>query len=383
MKRYIEIVYDNSGSMKNFIGGRAKYEIAQELFEKEILPTVGKAGDEVVLRLLSTNCDYNRSLGESLTKQFGNNRIAMLNRIKAIQHDQMTPLLYTIYDAIQACKNQIADECLIFVLTDGDDTCQVKMANLIDQQTIDKYVKYYKVLLVQLAVDSSISSNNLTAITSYLGGQSVRLGRSSNVSDMRNKMRRALKTSGFSSRLPLEHCYEEQFGPEQSWAELKAMGIDFYQALLLYNKDLLSWEPTKNKQVTALEFAELKFLYGLCFKTGLPDSYVITMLAQLKRPYYYSYDCIYWDFSVARWKYFIPQNKLEQMENPDAQYEDQVGISNRLEYVKKEPENYYEYEIYKVELNNTKRTSFSLREADLGERVINLKPGDLVKFNIG
>jgi hypothetical protein len=69
------------------------------------------------------------------------------------------------------------------------------------------------------------------------------------------------------------------------------------------------------------------------------------------------------------------------MENPDAQYEDQVGISNRLEYVKKEPENYYEHEIYKVELNNTIRTSFFLREADIGERVINLKPGDLVRFS--
>ncbi len=116
MKRYIEIVYDNSGSMKDFIGGRAKYEIAQELFEKEILPIVGKAGDEVVLRLLSRNCDYDRSLGESLTKRFGNDRIAMLNRIKTIQHDQMTPLFYTMYDAIQACKNQIADECLILCL---------------------------------------------------------------------------------------------------------------------------------------------------------------------------------------------------------------------------------------------------------------------------
>lgn len=380
MKRYIEIVYDNSGSMKEFIGGRAKYEIAQELFEKEILPTVGRAGDEVVLRLLSKNCDFDQSVGESLTKRFGNDRIAMLNRIKTIQYDQMTPLFYTMYDAIQACKNQISDECLIFVLTDGDDTCQVKMVDLIDQQTIDKYVKYYKVLLVQLAVESSVSSNNLTAITSYLGGQTVRLGRSNTVSEMRNKMRRALKTSGFSSKIPLEHCYEEQFGPERSWTVMKAMGIDFYQALLLYNKCLLSWEPNKNKQVTALQFAELKFLFGLCFKTGLPDSFVSTMLAQLKRPYYYSYDCIYWDFSVARWKYFIPQNKLEQIDNPDAQYEDQVSISEGRNYVKKEPENYYEHRIYEVESNNTVRTSFSLRLSEPGDRVIDLKPGDLVKF---
>jgi hypothetical protein len=36
MKRYIEIVYDNSGSMENRVGNKLKYEIAQELFEKEI-----------------------------------------------------------------------------------------------------------------------------------------------------------------------------------------------------------------------------------------------------------------------------------------------------------------------------------------------------------
>jgi hypothetical protein len=33
MKRYIEIVYDNSDSMENRVGNKLKYEIAQELFE--------------------------------------------------------------------------------------------------------------------------------------------------------------------------------------------------------------------------------------------------------------------------------------------------------------------------------------------------------------
>ena len=39
MKRYIEIVYDNSGSMNDRVGNKKKYEIAQELFEKDILPS--------------------------------------------------------------------------------------------------------------------------------------------------------------------------------------------------------------------------------------------------------------------------------------------------------------------------------------------------------
>ncbi len=56
MSRYIEIVYDNSGSMNDNVGGRKKYEIAQVLFEKEILPTIGNKGDKVVLRLLRNGC---------------------------------------------------------------------------------------------------------------------------------------------------------------------------------------------------------------------------------------------------------------------------------------------------------------------------------------
>jgi hypothetical protein len=45
MKRYIEIVYDNSAHMNDRIGNKAKCEIAQNLFKKEILPTVAKKGD--------------------------------------------------------------------------------------------------------------------------------------------------------------------------------------------------------------------------------------------------------------------------------------------------------------------------------------------------
>lgn len=326
MKRYIEIVYDNSSSMNDMIGRKTKYHIAQELFEKEILPTVALPGDQVMLRLLGNDCRYGMSSEESLTDQYGTNRAAMLERIKTISHDTSTPLFYTIYDAIAACRNERADQYLIFVLTDGDDTCGRNIEDIIDQDLIDKYVKFYNVLLVQLAVESKISSNNLTAFTSYLGGQTIALNKGESLSDMRNTMRKALRISGFSSELPLEHCYDSQPGSDKSWTEIESLGIDFHQALLLYNKDMLSWKPAMRKKVSALQLAELQFLFGLIFKSGMPDALVLTMLAQLKKPYYYSHDCIYWDFSAARWKYFIPQNPLHQMENPDAKYEDGTGL---------------------------------------------------------
>jgi hypothetical protein len=382
MKRYIEIVYDNSGSMTNHIGNKTKYEIAQELFEKEILPTVAMKGDEVVLRLLRKGCESEKSHAESLTLQYGTNRKAMLSRIKTINHDQSTPLFYTIYDSIEACKKETADQYLIFVLTDGDDTCGVKINELIDQDLIDKYVKFYKVLLVQLAIDSKISSNNLTALTSYLGGQTVVLGRNDSGSAMRNKMKKALNSSGFSLKLPLEHCYENQPGFEKSWDELESIGIDFHQALLLYNKDVLSWQPQISKQVSALELAELKFLFGLYFKSCLPDGLVLTMLAQLKKPYYYSHDCMYWDFATARWKYFIPQNIINQMENPDASTEDSINGMIENNHYQRHLETYYYYQVYEVELGETIMPSFVLRPKGKGDWSIELKPGDLITFKM-
>jgi hypothetical protein len=380
MKRYIEIVYDNSGSMTDKIGGKFKYEIAQELFEKEILPTVALRGDEVVLRLLRRECYSEKSHAESLTRSFGTNRKAMLARIKAISHDQSTPLFYTIQDSIEACKREIADQYLIFVLTDGDDTCRVKIEDLIDQDLIDKYVKFYKVLLVQLAVDSKISSNNLTAITSYLGGQSVVLGRNDSSASMRTKMKRALNSSGFSLKLPLEHCYENQPGFDRSWEELDSMEIDYHQALLLYHKGMLSWFPDDSKLVSALQLAELKFLFGLYFKTGIPEDLVLTMLAQLKKPYYYSHDCIYWDFATARWKYFIPQNAISQMENPDAQYED--GLGDVRSFNKAKLETYDDYQTYLVELDNSSAPQFVLIPKGEKDSNVVLKPGDMVRFKL-
>lgn len=382
MKRYIEIVYDNSGSMTDHIGNKRKYEIAQELFEKEILPTVAMKGDEVVLRLLRKECESEKSPAESLTLQYGTNRKAMLSKIKTINHDQSTPLFYTIYDSIEACKKETADQYLIFVLTDGDDTCGVKIDELIDQDLIDKYVKFYKVLLVQLAIDSKISSNNLTALTSYLGGQTVVLGRNDSGSTMRNKMKKALNSSGFSLKLPLEHCFENQPGFEKSWEELESIGIDFHQAILLYNKEVLSWLPQISKQVSALELAELKFLFGLYFKSGVPDGLVLTMLAQLKKPYYYSHDCIYWDFATARWKYFIPQNIINQMENPDASYEDGLNDLKVNNHYQRRLETYDDYQVYEVEFGETIAPSYVLRPKGQGDWNIELKPGDLIKFKM-
>jgi hypothetical protein len=72
----------------------------------------------------------------------------------------------------------------------------------------------------------------------------------------------------------------------------------------LYHEDFLSWEPKYNALVSPVELAELKFLYGIRFKTGIGVEMMRTMLSQLVKPYYYNSNCIYWHFEEARWKYF-------------------------------------------------------------------------------
>jgi hypothetical protein len=380
MKRYIEIVYDNSGSMNELVGGKKKYEIAQELFEKDILPSIGLKGDHVVLRLLRRNCEDSISRTEILPNQ----RSLMLNRIKGINHDQSTPLFYTVYDAVEACRNVRADEYLIFVLTDGDDTCGTRIEELIDEDTLKKYVRFYKVLLVQLAVDSPISRNNLTAFTNALGGQAISLDSSDSITQMRKKLKLALNISGFSNKLPLEHCFDSLPGFDINWDEIENSGISYHQSMLLYQKGLLSWSPDLNANVSTLQIAELKFLHSLIFRSGIPEDLTKTMLSQLKKPYYYSFDCIYWDFAAARWKYFTQQNRIQQLPNREARFED-FPEKNMMRDLDERHSHYLDTETYRVEQAPTLMPAFQLVKEDPSDldfkvKTKILKEGDRVIF---
>jgi hypothetical protein len=381
MKRYIEIVYDNSGSMTDRVGNKKKYEIAQELFEKDILPSIGLRGDHVVLRLLRNGCEDSKSVSETLPNQ----RNLMLNRIKSINHDQITPLFYTVFDAVEACRNIRADEYLIFVLTDGDDTCGVKIEELIDEDTLKKYVRFYKVLLVQLAVNSPISKNNLTAFTNALGGQAISLESWDSIPQMRKKLKLALNVSGFTNKFPLEYCFDKLPGFDMTWEEIEESGIDTHQAMLLYQKELLTWRPDFNLGVSTLQLAELRFLFSLFFKSGIPEDLSKTMLSQLKKPYYYSFDCIYWDFASARWRYFIQQNQIQQLPNEEARFEDFPDM-NRMKYFDRDQSFYMENKIYFVETAPTIAPAFQLTDEemldDIGDRrkIRILEPGDKVIF---
>lgn len=385
MKRYIEIVLDNSGSMSSPLANEPRYIVAQRIFESSILPVIGEPGDKVALRLLRHGCN-----GHSFMEILPNDRSAMLERIRRITPGGDTPLYYTTLDAIEACRNELADEYLIFVLTDGEDTCGVPMEKVIPKDLVDRFVRTYNVLLCQFAVDDPLTQNNLTAFSSYVGGNSVIVDGTGSLDDMNRIVSKALVRTGFSSKLPLDPCFTRIKGFPVTWKELeKQEGFDFHQACLLWQEGLLSWKPEPDMQVDPTQAAELRFVYGVRVRSMLPEPLVKAMFQQLQKPYHYSNDCIYWDFGKARWRYFPEKAALNVFEHPDNESDEGNNLEMLVEKAftgrnRKLPATTYLPErIYQVEALPTDRLRFTLRrtrQAEIGQ-VIHLRPGDRVVFH--
>ena len=196
-------------------------------------------------------------------------------------------------------------------------------------------------------------------------------------------MKTALNVAGFSSKRPLEHCYSKISGFDLTWDEVEERGIEFYEACLMSKLELIQWKPDLDILVSQIQLEELKFIHGLKFKTDLPAEYVNAMLSELKQPYYYSHNCIYWDFSAAKWKYFKSQNSIRQVHNPGADSEDKIAseINNQIESsINKDEELYNSSVVYKVEHGNTIAPSFKLVSIGVTDWTVELKVGDQVRF---
>jgi hypothetical protein len=384
MSRYIEIVYDNSGSMGEQLHNRCKYEIALQLLKEEVLPLIALPGDTVVLRLLRKDCNANGSTAYSLTANYGVDRIKMFDHISRVKYDQSTPLFLTVKDALETAKSVIADEYQIFILTDGDDTCTKPFGDIIRAEEAEYYKQFFNILLVQFVIQSAISKNNLAALVSHVGGQTVNLDGNDPLPVMKTKLKRSLELSKFVNEFPLEYCFDNLPGMALNWREIKTLHADVHQARILYNAGALSWEPAENLRLTPLMVAELKFLYDIHFKNGIPLPIMLSMLAQLKKPYYYSHNCIYWDFSAARWRHFNRQNVIFSQNNPDAEGADFPATKNP-HYIKPK-ENFDWHRVYEVTpVENTTEPMFNLVENRYKlppDKVVHLKTGDFVDFNL-
>lgn len=297
---YFEIVFDDSGSMNWDLAGSKRIKIAKDLFKLEILPLID-SNTEIAVRLLRRECS-----GISSYKNFGfeiDDCLDYIQNIDAI--GKYTPLFNTMKDALGTTLANGAVEKTIFVLTDGEDTCHVPIDKVLTKDE-QKYFKQINVILAQFTVSGSYAVNQLSNLANTIGAKTFNIasGYGASLSSIRTELKTALNLVGMNRNEPLKHCYKELLGKMVDWKDIEAMGIQLHQAKLLHYEEFLSWEPKYNDLVSPVELAELKFLYGIRFKTGIGVEIMRTMLSQLVKPYYYNSNCIYWHFEEARWKYF-------------------------------------------------------------------------------
>jgi hypothetical protein len=383
MKRYIEIVMDNSGSMlSNLTATQSRMAVAKELFKKEVFPQLSP-DDSVCIRTLRSYCS-----GTSVARK---TPFSMLEQIIDSIRPELgcTPLFYTVKDAVQACKTVMADEKIIFVLTDGDDNCDVDSTNFFTPDEL-KYIRTLNVVLMQFAVDSGTTSSNLKWFASGIGAQTFSVGVTgrTDFSSMRTDLRTGLGNAGI---IRGGVTVNSNPVPDYSltWEELQNRGVLFYQAELLYSEGFLSWKPVRGDKLDGKMWSELLFLWSLRFGNGLPTEIVRTMLSGLQKPYAYSQSGVYWDFEKTRW--IAPEPKpLQRLPNPEAAKAD---APERYRTDREAMDVYEENEYYEVELIRqdnaigTQRyrlvkwnNKLEIKTLPPKNKLKKLKEGDIVQF---
>jgi hypothetical protein len=384
---YFEIVFDDSGSMDDLLAGSTRLEVAKELFEKDIFPLIDNS-TEVAVRLLRNSCG-----GESEYFPFGTNRMDCLRFIRGINATKGTPLFNTMKDALETTLNSGANEKTIFVLTDGEDTCGLPIDKVLTRAE-QQYFKQINVILAQFAVSGSYAVNQLSHLANTIGAKTFNFasGTDANMSSIRTELKTALNVVGMNKNEPLRHCYEELPGDLVYWKDIEAMGIQLHQARVLYDEHFLSWKPEYPMRVNPLQLAELKFLYGIRFKTGIGAEMMRTMLSQLVKPYYYNSNCIYWHFEEARWKYFPQPAPIVVERVVEKEVEKVVEVEVYRDKQWNSYKSYYKDGYYRVDdlgfdsnsiaynSNPDEENYFKLTQCDIPKKVVRIKDGDVLKF---
>ena len=384
MSKYIEIVFDDSGSMTSYLKNKPKHIVAKEMFINNVAPYIGDQNDFFAIRLLRDNCS---SPSNSRTIKYDEIERELLS---ITRFNKSTPLYYTIKDSIETCKSKQNefDEFKIFVLTDGDDTCRNPMESIISSEDL-RLIEMINIksLLVQFAVDDLTTQNNLNVLSKYIKGSTVNIS-SSNTGKvaLRKQMDLALNSSNFIEGSKMPHCFGNDLDSMIMWKQVKDLGLDDFIIEKIKALKLIKWKIDKTKPLKEYQFLELKFLYGLFSNLNLGDSTIIAMLKDLKAPYYYKHECIYWNFFENKWKR-LEQPKL--ISNPKANFEDKLQDDlfdqSILDIIK---EFYSPNKTYEVVFGETNMKTFQLRKIEeyslekgtLEERVKKLKIGDLIKF---
>jgi hypothetical protein len=385
---YFEIVFDDSKSMNNALAASTRLKVAKELFDKDILPLIDR-DTEVAIRLLRRDCN-----GGSYYQNFGSDINECLNFIgKIVAIGDCTPLFNTMKDALKTTLDNRAHKKTIFVLTDGGDNCSKSISDVLTDEEL-KYFKQINVILAQFTVSNGGDVNQLSHLANTIGAKTFNFasGSDASMSSIRTELKTALNVVGMNRNEPLKHCFEELPGDLVYWKDIEAMGIQLHQARVLYDEHFLSWKPEYPMRVSPLQLAELKFLYGIRFKTGIGVEMMRTMLSQLVKPYYYNSNCIYWHFEEARWKYF-PQPApivVERVVEKDVEKVVEVEVYRDKHW--NSYKSYYKDGYYRVDdlgsnsnsiaykSNPDEENYFKLSQCDIPKKVVRIKEGDVLKF---
>jgi hypothetical protein len=387
--------------MKQPLADTTRIEVAKDLFENEIFPLLD-VNTEVAVRLLRDTCD-----GKSKYHNFGHRISDCLNFIHGISASGHTPLYNTMRDALSTTLAHNASEKTIFVLTDGNDTCNIPLNQVLTTKELT-YFNQINVIVAQFAVNSeSETQQMLTQFANTIGAKTFNFasGPKSNIPNIRAELNTALRKVNLNRNSPLNHCFTELPGNPKSWKEIEEYGIQIHQSRILYEEKFLSWKPELAINVTPLQFAELKFLFGMRFKSGINVEMMRSMLAQLVKPYYYNNQCIFWDFEEARWKNFpkplpIVTEKVIEKEVikevvKEVTKEVPVEVIKRYPYNVMIEKNYRKKGYYRIEsvhdtteknspdlfVNATTTDYFKLQECDKPKNnAITIKEGDIIKY---
>ena len=391
MKRYIEVIFDNSYSMMTMVANKQKHEHAKQIFKDVVLPFLDFNSDDVAFRLLRNGCEgFSKAVKMADSKELSQNVYGVVN------YNNNTPLFHTIRDSIDTCQQNSGsyDKMLIFALTDGEDNCIDYMEEVFDELELKKLGIELDMLLVQFAVDSEIQTNNLNGFSQFIGAQTIQVNGNQLVDYKlaKSRLNKALSKSVLNNSYLLPHCFDTSLkGKNYTWNELELQGYLRYWAGVLFREGLIQWDPTAHNSLNEAEFRELKFLCALRFKSGFPAELMKRMFLQLSSPYYYCLDEMYWDFADAKWKFFPTIPKVEPIINPDRYKEIDdsplsiqnnkfsSNIASRNNY-RDHFEKYGEGNCYEVIRHNEDKLTFSLEPTDISKNMKTLMEGDRITF---
>jgi len=89
--------------------------------------------------------------------------------------------------------------------------------------------------------------------------------------------------------------------PQTPKALCGALGLNWFAAEKLFADDLLSFDPNRTESLTIGQRTELHFL-GALVVAGCAGSFLHQVLTDLKKPYSYRLDRIYFDWETQRWQ---------------------------------------------------------------------------------